>query len=110
MMHLRETQHAVQVCDGVCLAGGCQRRLCAHTCPRAQNGNSSSSTVYFYLLWFLFCLTCLQVDYHKPPDGTLPRRPPRPHPAGLCFSPLPPEIFTRLWNRRRSSRVETGGG
>ena len=99
---------------GVCVD---QEDVGAALCPYkstspAQNGSSSCTRIYFYMLRFprCFCLTCLQVDFHKLPDGTLLHSPP---PSNLKWASRP--VFPPLKYshgdgiRDGSSRVKTGG-
>lgn len=101
---------------GVCVD---QEDVGAALCPYkstspAQNGapaapgsiftSSGSPDAFVWPVYRLTSINCLMA-----PCCTALHPPPWSGPASLF---LPPEVFTRQWNRRRveSSRVKTGGG
>ncbi len=97
----RNTTLSPGVCDGVCLAEGTS----GGSVPIHVQVHRPTR-IYFYLLWFSggFCLTCLQVDYHKLLMAPC-RNPPLPFPAQ---SGLPGLFLPPAWNIRVAVELERG--
>ena len=103
------------LCPGVCVdQEGCRSgavpiqvhlhrpRTGTPAAPGSIFTSSGSPDAFVWPVYRLTSINCLMAPCRSAP-------PPWIGPAGLCFSPLPPEVFTRRWNRRRvESRPAAG--